>query len=76
MAMPKTATKPTPRPRIIPPDDEPLTPADMRAIRDANAAFARGDYATLDDLRADLARDVARLRTKQAPQRPRAKVPR
>lgn len=50
--------------RTIPPDDEPLTPADMRAIREADAAFARGDYCTVDDLEADLGRLAAdRART-------------
>jgi len=64
----KTATRPTIRRRAIPLDTEPLTPADLKAIEAGRAAFARGDYCTLDDIRADLARDVARQR-----RRPRAK---
>lgn len=71
--MPKTATitrRTAPRAprREIPLDDEPLTPADLKAIEAGRQAFARGDYCTLDELKADLARDVARQR-----RRPRAK---
>ena len=78
----KTTTTPPlrrvvrPRARVIPLDDEPLTPADMKAIAEADAAFAAGEYCTLDDLQADLDRDVARLRSKQNPKRPGAKVSR
>jgi hypothetical protein len=61
-----------PRRREIPLDDEPLTPEDMRAIEEGDAAFARGDYCTLDELKADLARDVARLRTHKGPKGPSA----
>lgn len=78
--MPKTATihRTVPRStrREIPFDDEPLTAADIKAIREADEAFARGDYCTLDDLKADLARDVARLRSNKNQKRPAAKVPR
>jgi hypothetical protein len=80
--MPKTATSttrhtaPKLRRRVIPLDTEPLTPADCKAIREADAAFARGDYCTLDELEADLKADVARLRSHQAPKGPPAKVPR
>jgi hypothetical protein len=71
--MPKTATTTRtsharPSRRVIPLDDEPLTPADLKAIEAGRQAFARGDYCTLDELKADLARDVARQR-----RRPRAK---
>lgn len=55
---------------------EPLTAADRKAIREADAAFARGEYCTLDDLEADLKADVARLRSHKAPKRSSAKVPR
>ena len=62
--------------RSIPLDTEPLTSADFKAIAQADEAFARGDYDTVDDLEADLNADVARLRSHQAPKRPAAKVPR
>ena len=39
-------------PRRIPLDDEPLTPEDMRAIEEGRAAFARGDYCTLEEAKA------------------------
>lgn len=58
------------RARPIPYDDEPLTTEDMRAIDEADAAFARGDYCTLDELKADLAADVAPSRPHKGPQRP------
>ncbi len=54
--------------RVIPLDDEPLTPADLKAIDEGRRAFARGDYVTLDELKADLAHHVARQR-----RRPRTK---
>ena len=74
--MPKTAATRTIRRHAIPLDPEPLTPADFKAIRDADAAFARGDYCTLNDLEVDLQTDVARLRSHKAPKRPAPKVPR
>ena len=74
--MPKTATAHTTRRRVIPLDTEPLTPANMKAIREADAPFARGDYCTVDDIEADLKADVARLRSHKAPKRSPAKVPR
>jgi hypothetical protein len=74
--MPKMATAAKSTRRTIPFDTEPLTPADFKAIREADEAFARGDYCTLDDLEADLKADVARLRSHKAPKRSAAKVPR
>jgi hypothetical protein len=74
--MPKTATATKSPRRPIPLDTEPLTPADFKAIREADAAFAHGDYSTLDDLEADLKADVARLRSHKAPKRSPAKVSR
>ena len=62
--------------RVIPVDTEPLTAEDLKAIREADAAFARGDYCTLDDLKADFARHVARSRPHQNQKRPRSKVSR
>ena len=74
--MPKTATATKSARRTIPIDTEPLTPADMRAIREADEAFARGDYCTLDEIESDLKADVARLRSHKAPKRSPAKVSR
>ena len=71
----RTVPKPVTR-RVIPVDDEPLTPADMRAIREADEAFARGDYCTLDELEADLNADVARPRSHKGPKRASAKLSR
>lgn len=51
--MSKTATASKSPRRTIPLDTEPLTPADFKAIREADEAFARGDYCTLDDLGRD-----------------------
>ena len=51
------------RARKVPLDDEPLTAADLKAIREAEADFVRRDYVTLDVLKADFARDVARRRS-------------
>jgi hypothetical protein len=70
--MPKTATttrtsRARPIRRVIPLDDEPLTPADLKAIAEADAAYARGDYCTLDEAKAY----VARLRSKTGPKRSR-----
>ena len=72
----KTATATKSTRRTIPIDDEPLAPADVRAIRQADAAFARGDYCTLDEIEADLKADVARLRSHKAPKRSPAKASR
>ncbi len=73
--MPKsTQTQPTVR--TVPLDTEPLTPADFKAIREADAAFARGDYCTVNDIQADIDADVARLRAHKNPQRRRAPLPR
>lgn len=58
--------------RVIPLDDEPPTPRDLRAIAAADAAFARGDFCTLDELE----NNVARLRSHKPPKRPSASVPR
>jgi hypothetical protein len=63
----KTATtRPTHR-RAIPLDTEPLTPEDFKAIREADEAFARGDYCIVDDVQADIDADVARLRSHKDP---------
>ncbi len=74
--MPKTATHTRAARRTIPLDTEPLTAADMRAIREADEAFARGDYCSVDDIEADLKADVARLRSNKTSKRPAAKIPR
>jgi hypothetical protein len=74
--MSKTATVTKSTRRTITLDTEPLTAADLRAIREADEAFARGDYCTLDELEADLKADVARLRSHKASKRPAAKVSR
>ena len=72
--MPKTASHVPARPataasreNVIPPDSEPLTAADLREIRESEAALRRGDYVSLEELEAD----VARLRsTKAGPKDP------
>jgi hypothetical protein len=72
--MPKTAaqrTSPrrttTPRPRrAIPLDDEPLTPADLKAIAEADAAYARGDYYTLEEAKQYVARLRSKARSKKS----------
>ena len=71
--MPKTATvtrgtAPRATHRVIPLDDEPLTAADLKAIAEADAAYARGDYCTLDEAKAY----VARLRCKASTKKSRA----
>lgn len=66
-ARPKTSP-PTPRRRAIPLDDEPLTPAELRAIDDGRKAFARGEYCTLEEAKAY----VACLRRKAGPAKTRA----
>jgi predicted transcriptional regulator len=53
-----------PRQRTIPFDDEPLTAAQRRAIEAGRAAIARGDYVTLDELKAHVARHRLRSRAK------------
>ena len=55
------AAKPS-RSQVVPPDDEPLTVADLREIRESEAALRRGDYVTLEELEDD----VARLHSKEA----------
>lgn len=71
----KTATIHRPAPsaarRLIPLDDEPLTPRDLRAIAAADAAFARGDYCTLDELQTNVARLRSQARTKSTRARSR-----
>ena len=75
--MPKTATRTTPAsPKAIPYDVEPLTAADLKAIREADAAFRRGDYCTVNDLQADLDADVAGVPCHKTPKRRPAKVSR
>ena len=54
--------------RAIPLDDEPLTPADLKAIAEADAAYARGDYCTIEEAKAY----VARLRSKTSANKSRA----
>lgn len=58
----RTAAATTTPPRIVPPDNEPLTAADLREIRESEAALRRGDYVTLEELE----NDVARLRSQEA----------
>ena len=72
----KTATTQITRRRTIPLDTEPLTPEDFKAIREADEAFARGDYCTVDDLQADIDADVARPRSHKNPSRRRSSLPR
>ena len=50
--------------RHIPLDDEPVTAVDLRAAAKARAEFARGDYCTLDELEANVARLRSQVRTK------------
>ncbi len=48
------------RAKIIPLDNEPLTPSDLRRLRVSEAAFRSGNYVTLEELKSD----VAPLRSK------------
>ncbi len=53
MAKPATKTHGPIRARVKkepPLDDEPLSPADLRAIDEGRKAFARGDYVSLEEL--------------------------
>lgn len=50
---------------VVPVDDEPVTAKDLKAIREADEDFARGEYATLDDLKADVARRRTKSRAKK-----------
>ncbi len=43
------------RRRVIPFDDEPITPAEMRAVEEGRKAFARGEYYTLEEAKAYVA---------------------
>jgi hypothetical protein len=63
------STPPTQRRRVIPLDDDTLTPADLRAIEDGRKAFARGDYCTVEEAKAH----VARLRRKAGPAKARTR---
>ena len=63
------STPPASRRRVIPLDDEPLTPADLRAIEEGRKAFARGEYCTLEEAKAY----VARLRRKAGPAKTRTR---
>lgn len=38
-----------------PSDDEPLTPEERQAIEDARAAYGRGEHASLDEVKRELA---------------------
>jgi hypothetical protein len=58
--------------RLIPLDDEPLTPREMRTIEEGRAAFARGDYCTLEEAKAYVARLRRKARAPKARPRPRA----
>jgi hypothetical protein len=58
-------------PRRIPLDDEPLTPADLRAMRRAEEEIRRGEYCTLDELETNVARLRSQLRAKGARARSR-----
>ncbi len=50
--------------RVIPVEDEAISPAETRAVEEGRAAFARGDYVTLDELKAHVARQRRRERPK------------
>jgi hypothetical protein len=41
-------------------EDEAISPEETRAVEDGRAAFARGDYVTLDELKAHVARQRRR----------------
>jgi len=62
-----TAKRGKPPRQRIPIDDEPITPEDLREIKSSEAAFARGDYVTLEELRADVARLRSREASKESP---------
>jgi hypothetical protein len=49
-------TAPRATQRVIHLDDEPLMAADLKAIAEADAAYARGDYCSLDEAKAYVAR--------------------
>ncbi len=68
----KVSAKLREQPRKEPPlDDEPLTPEDLKAIAQARAEFARGDYCTLEELEANVARLRSQVRPKSHRARPR-----
>jgi hypothetical protein len=50
--------------RLIPVEDEPISPEETRAVEEGRAAFARGDYVSLEELKAHVARQRRRERTK------------
>jgi hypothetical protein len=54
-------------PRRIPLDNESITAAEIRGVAEARAAFARGEYYTLEEAK----ECVARLRSKARSQDPR-----
>lgn len=55
MSRAAAARKPRAYPQI-PLDDEPLTPADLRAMRRAEEEIRRGDFVTAEELKAHVAR--------------------
>jgi hypothetical protein len=50
--------------RLIPVEDEVISPEEARAVEEGRAAFARGDYVTLDELKAHVARQRRQTRSK------------
>ncbi len=50
--------------RLIPVEDEPISPEETRAVEEGRTAFARGDYVSLEELKAHVARQRRRERTK------------
>jgi hypothetical protein len=50
--------------RLIPVEDEVISPEETSAVEEGRAAFARGDYVTLDELKAHVARQRRRERSK------------
>ena len=53
-------------PRRIPLDDEPITAAEIRGVAEARAAFARGDYYTLEEAKAYVARLHSKARSQKS----------
>ena len=53
----------------VPLDDEPYTDEERRRVREAEAAIARGEYVTLEQLKADLAKRLQKERGNVAARR-------
>lgn len=66
MARPAAVRRTTSSParRLIPVEDEVISPEEARAVEEGRAAFARGDYVTLEELKAHVARQRRRARSK------------